>query len=329
MFYKFAKIPNLDSLTERELNEFKSERNQYLITEKVDGSNISVTFNLDNKNTSDKNFEVYTRNGNSFKEDILEVLDLDLSKLYAYFSSYFGTIYKSVVLHGELYGSWVMNRLNYGSTCAVCVFYFSFVNEDGLYAFRTTQEETMMILAKAKCSDKIKHVPVFDFVQLSDSDCVVSKLKEYCKLPYISMLSIENQVKDPCKSEGYVVYSIDNDNRLKKMVKIKDKDFKDTIKEAKKDKLDEVTEMNNAFNSFFNENRVLDMISKYGGVVSSKDIGNLIKDVILDAKEDFTQQNVKKLEQIRKNLDKRLYKVSANTINMITKTIKNHIENQL
>ena len=327
MFYKFAKIPNLDSLTERELNEFRSERNQYLITEKVDGSNISVTFNLDNENTSNKNFEVYTRNGNSFKEDILEVLDLDLSKLYAYFSSYFGTIYKSVVLHGELYGSWVMNRLNYGSNCAVCVFYFSFVNEDGLYAFRTTQEETMMILSQSKCSNKIKHIPVFDFVQLSDNDNIVSKLKEYCKLPYISMLSIENQVKDPCKSEGYVVYSIDKDNRLKKMVKIKDEDFKDTIKEAKKDKLDEVTILNHEFNNFFNENRVLDMISKHGGIISSKDIGNLIKDAILDAKEDFIQQNAKKLEQVRKNLDKRIYKVSANTINMITKTIKNHIEN--
>ena len=213
MFYKFSKIPNLDSLTYRELQEFKSERNQYLITEKVDGSNISVTFNLDNKDTSDKNFEVYTRNGNSFKEDILEVLDLDLSKLYAYFSSYFGSIYKSVVLHGELYGSWVMNRLDYGSTCAVCVFYFSFVNEDDTFAFRTTQEETMMILSQAKCSDKIKHIPVFDFITLLDSDNVVDKLKEYCKLPYISMLSIENQVENPCKSEGYVVYSIDNDNR--------------------------------------------------------------------------------------------------------------------
>lgn len=327
MFYKFSKIPNLESLTDRELQEFKSECNQYLITEKVDGSNISITFNLDNENTSDKNFEVYTRNGNSFKEDILEVLDLDLSKLYVYLSSYFGSIYKSVVLHGELYGSWVMNRLDYGSTCAICVFYFSFVNEDDTFAFRTTQEETMKILAQAKCSDKIKHVPVFDFVQLSDSDDVVRKLKECCKLPYTSMLSIENQVKNPCKSEGYVVYSIDNDNRLKKMVKIKDEDFKDTIKEAKKDKLDEVTALNHEFNNFFNENRVLDMISKHGGVISSKDIGNLIKDAILDAKEDFTQQNAKKLEQVRKNLDKRIYKVSANTINMITKTIKNHIEN--
>ena len=326
MFYKFSKIPNLDSLTDRELQEFKSERNQYLITEKVDGSNISVTFNLDNKDTSDKNFEVYTRNGNSFKEDILEVLDLDLSKLYAYLSSYFGSIYKSVVLHGELYGSWIMNRLDYGSTCAVCVFYFSFVNEDDTFAFRTTQEETMMILSQAKCSDKIKHIPVFDFITLLDNDNVVDKLKEYCKLPYISMLSIQNQVKNPCKSEGYVVYSIDNDNRLKKMVKIKDEDFRDTIKEAKKGKLDEVTALNQDFNNFFNENRVLDMISKHGGVVSSKDIGNLIKDTILDAKEDFTQQNIKKLEQVRKNLDKQIYKVSANTINMITKTIKNHIK---
>lgn len=326
MFYKFSKIPNLESLTDRELQEFKSERNQYLITEKVDGSNISITFNLDNKDTSDKNFEVYTRNGNSFKEDILEVLDLDLSKLYAYFSSYFGSIYKSVVLHGELYGSWVMNRLDYGSTCAVCVFYFSFVNEDDTFAFRTTQEETMMILSQAKCSNKIKHIPVFDFITLLDSDNVVDKLKECCKLPYISMLSIENRVKDPCKSEGYVVYSIDNDNRLKKMVKIKDEDFRDTIKETKKDKLDEVTALNQDFNNFFNENRVLDMISKHGGVVSSKDIGNLIKDTILDAKEDFTQQNIKKLEQVRKNLDKQIYKVSANTINMITKTIKNHIK---
>ena len=326
MFYKFSKIPNLESLTDRELQEFKSERNQYLITEKVDGSNISITFNLDNENTSNKNFEVYTRNGNSFKEDILEVLDLDLSKLYAYFSSYFGSIYKSVVLHGELYGSWVMNRLDYGSTCAVCVFYFSFVNEDNTFAFRTTQEETMMILSQAKCSDKIKYIPVFDFITLLDSDNVVDKLKEYCKLPYASMLSIENQVKNPCKSEGYVVYSIDNDNRLKKMVKIKDEDFRDTIKEDKKGKLDEVTALNQDFNSFFNENRVLDMISKYGGVVSSKDIGNLIKDTILDAKEDFTQQNIKKLEQVRKNLDKRIYKVSANTINMITKIIKNHIK---
>lgn len=326
MFYKFSKIPNLDSLTDRELQEFKSERNQYLITEKVDGSNISVTFNLDNKDTSDKNFEVYTRNGNSFKEDILEVLDLDLSKLYAYLSSYFGSIYKSVVLHGELYGSWIMNRLDYGSTCAVCVFYFSFVNEDDTFAFRTTQEETMMILSQAKCSDKIKHIPVFDFITLLDNDNVVDKLKEYCKLPYISMLSIQNQVKNPCKSEGYVVYSIDNDNRLKKMVKIKDEDFRDTIKEAKKGKLDEVTALNQDFNNFFNENRVLDMISKHGGVVSSKDIGNLIKDTILDAKEDFTQQNIKKLEQVRKNLDKRIYKVSANTINIITKIIKNHIK---
>ena len=326
MFYKFSKIPNLDSLTYRELQEFKSERNQYLITEKVDGSSISVTFNLDNKDTSDKNFEVYTRNGNSFKEDILEVLGLDLSKLYAYLFSYFGSIYKSVVLHGELYGSWVMNRLDYGSTCAVCVFYFSFVNEDDTFAFRTTQEETMMILSQAKCSNKIKHIPVFDFITLLDSDNIVDKLKEYCKLPYISMLSIENQVENPCKSEGYVVYSIDNDNRLKKMVKIKDEDFRDTIKEAKKDKLDEVTALNQDFNNFFNENRILDMISKHGGVVSANDIGNLIKNVILDAKEDFTQQNNEKIEKIRKNLDKRLYKVSPDAISMITKIIKNHIK---
>ena len=327
MFYKFSKIHNFESLTERELKEFTSPVDKYCITEKIDGSNISVTFNFDEYN-SKKNIEIYTRNGNYFSEEIVDIISLDLSKLYRYLKDKYSDANKAAVMFGELYGKKVMNRLDYGVDCDVAVFYFMLINEHN-ESIKLPIETTDEIVQRSGCSFKV--VPIYKIVHTNSIYQNTSEfmaIKDACILPYQSIIAANNKLAKPCNIEGYVIYSLNALNQIVGMAKVKDEAFKDTVKTVKKEQVSELKQLNSSFNDeYFTLNRIFDTISKYGYNVSNKDIGKIIKDVILDAKEDFYKNNEKQIEQLRKALDKQIYKVDPANIDKISSCVKSRIEN--
>ena len=324
MFHKFPKIQNYESLTERELLDFKSPVGHYLVTEKVDGSNCSVTFDLDNQD-----IQVYTRNGNPFSPDLINVvmpsfdrlLDLLLTVKIRDSHTLLGQLLsdaREVVLAGELFGSRVMNRIDYGRAVDFTAFSLSF------YGKQT-------VIVPARSIDwlfddaEINMVPAL-FISTQD----LTVVPKYCTMGVPSMYANPNpKKKERTFVEGYVIYSLGSDfgiDTLRYMAKLKDENFKDvaSAKAIKRD--DEVTTLNKEFNLYFTENRVLDTISKFGGSITKKQIGEVMTSVIHDAMDSFKSDKESEIEKLKRSLEKQIFKVSPSSVDMIRKAVKDQVK---
>lgn len=329
MFYRFPKIENLDSIIDREFEEFKSPVNEYVITEKVDGSNVSITLNLDNGAVP---FEIYSRNGNQFSNIVHKALGEQIKKIRDWFvkekksPNDANTLYdlfkdaSTIVIFGELYGKRIMNRLDYGIDIGFMPFYFVIDPDNKKY--KTNQETTDAILFLSLAS--YRSAPIYKRVQ-NEAVQTAADLKKYCLLPNKSIIAKHNKVKGSTNIEGYVIYSFNEDYSIRGMLKVKDEAFKDKVS-IKKQHVDLIDETNNSFNGYFTKNRVLDAIAKYGDSFSNKDLGNLIKDIISDAKDDFYKEHSKEVEKIIKETNKKIYKVNETSISLIKKTVSEYLE---
>lgn len=337
MFHKFPKIQNIESLTDKEWQEFKSPINKYIITEKIDGSNGAITLDLNESAT--QQIQIYTRNGNQFSPETTEPFIEKLAKLRNYFIDVKNNIDKNFFLHlllkdcievnvaGELFGSWIMNRIDYGRNIDFAVFSLGFYQSDDS-CIVVNPITTAAILEYAKVDLHI--IPHTDYKLFFDVN--ENTFKDGCKMSIPSYFANQSPKKiEKTYLEGYVVYSISNNDKfgfncftVKGMAKIKDPNFKDNAKGKAEDKKDEIKELNSKYNELISENRLMDAISKFGGSLNKKQFGEFIKFVIQDALEDFKHDYLAKVEKLKKNLEKQIYKVSSDSISKITKFAKDH-----
>lgn len=337
MFHKFPKIQNLESLTDKEWQEFKSPINKYIITEKIDGSNGAITLDLDEN--SNHQIQIYTRNGNQFQPETTAPFIEDFTKLRNCFLDVKKNIDKNFFLHlllkdcnevnvaGEFFGSWVMNRIDYGRAIDFAVFSLGFYQTDGSCVV-VNPITTASIIEYSKANLKV--IPHSDYKMYLDVG--ENTFRDECKMSIPSYYANQSpKKKEKTYLEGYVVYSINNNDKfgfdcytLKGMAKIKDPNFKDNAKGKADDKKDEIKELNSKYNELISENRLMDAISKFGGKLENKQFGEFIKFVIQDALEDFKHDYLDKVERLKKNLEKQIYKVSSDSVNKITKFAKDH-----
>lgn len=337
MFHKFPKIQNLESLTDCEWQEFKSPINKYIITEKIDGSNGAITIDLDEN--AKYPIQIYTRNGNQFSPDITDKLIDQFKSLRDYFliikkniedASELALLIKNckeINLAGEIFGSWVMNRIDYGRNVDFAAFSIAFYqDDDSVIKLNPITLESLF----NKANIGIKVVPHKDYKIYFDVG--ENTFKDECKMGIPSYFANKSPKKEEkTHLEGYVVYSLDKNTdfgfdalTIKGMAKIKDPNFKDYSKGKAEDKKDEIKELNSKYNELISENRLMDAISKFGGNLDKKQFGEFIKFVIQDALEDFKHDYLSKVEKLKKNLEKQIYKVSSDNINKITKFAKDY-----
>lgn len=339
MFHKFPKIQNIESLTAREWQEFKSSRNFYIVTEKIDGSNAAITLDL-RDNAIDK-VQIYTRNGNQFNPELTDLFIQEFAKLrnflletkYEFYDNeaFINSLLQGCVevnIAGEFFGSWVMNRIDYGTNADFNAFSMTFFYKDNKDPIRITPIDVEKIFTIAEVNLKVvPHSTLLTYFDVGEHT-----FKDECKFGIPS----KRANKEPKKIErtfleGYVVYSVETPINmskftltLKNMVKIKDPNFKDVASVKNEQKSDEIQELNGKLNEMISDNRLLDTISKFGGSLEPKQFGEFIKFIIQDAQADFAKEYEQKIDKIMKSLEKKIYKISSESINKITKFAKEH-----
>lgn len=329
MFHKFPKILNFESLDQRGLKKFQRDCEYYLITEKVDGSNCSVIFDLKAPKNSEDRIKIYTRNGNQFSSEVVQVIrplfeSLDnllrnpsQVKVSAVYEPLLQQASK-VSLFGEVFGSRIMNRIDYGREIDFVAFYIEIYANFGYYSIPVSFVHPL--LEKAG----IKTIPCFVY-KTSD----VSTIPSVCRMQVPSAFANKEQ-KDKRRSflEGYVVYSVYEYNKryyIRGMAKIKDKNFKD-VTHRNVQKADPLKSLNSEFNGYITENRALDTLSKFGGTLSKKDVGEFIGQVIRDAMESFAIDHQEEIEAAKRTVEKQIYRVDPSVLEVVRKTAFSHVK---
>jgi Rnl2 family RNA ligase len=246
----------------------------YSLTEKLDGANISIVIGECGKIQ-------YTKRNNVLApgEDFYKINSLKETINKAIVEPIFKWMkeqgYQFVQLYGEIYGKGIQKRINYGDGINVKFF-----------DLRINGNE---FLTPAKLNDLFHSLSISEWlVRTIDIVDGLNNVLEYnvdIKNEYGSM--IEGFVIKPHNVE--IVSPVGDRFVLKK----KNEKFQEKCK-VKKEILEadeDVLKYNQIFRTYINENRVLSTISKLGPIENQKQIGQYVKCILDDAKDDFLKEN--------------------------------------
>lgn len=278
--------------------ELKTET--YIITEKIDGANIQIYFEPNTEYKVGKRSCFIERDSNFF--DIGNVL----KKYETQFKNIQDNVNitnRCVRLYGEIYGQGIQKRVNYGDEKFLIFFDVEVHGE--LYSPRNTMAYLDMF--------ELPKVPI-----ISIKKGIVEALET--NETFNTLLNpIENNV-----SEGLVIRPFHkNYYNVDEMFILKKKSEKFAEKEITKGKVktfDEGTfKYNQLFRDYINENRVLSIFSKHGPITEVKQLGNYIKLVLEDAKEDFNKDH--DLSQFEAKDQKTIYNVGDIIVKLLKKEL--------
>jgi len=290
------------------LKRFPELKNEvFILTEKLDGSNIQLVFTPGEEMLVGKRTSFLTPGAKFF--DIWNVLsryDAELSVLQRYADD----LGESVRVFGELYGPGINGRINYGDKKKIK--FFDMYIDDVLYS-------------PAQLSAKMAELGL-----------------EHMLVPTLSMVTgLENALDFSCDfdstvlnikgniAEGFVmrpyfqVYRMPSGERF--VFKKKSKAFADKENKGNKDKkprepLDaNIIRLVSDFQGYINENRMIDTFSKHGEIESPKQIGDYIRLILEDAKADFLKDNPDLI--LDKNTAKIVFNVGKTIVEMLKKRL--------
>lgn len=192
-----------------------------------------------------------------------------------------------ITIYGELFGKGIQNRVNYG---------------EGKYFRAFDIAVNGVFLPQSKfivCMFKIFGVKYNNIICSFPHEELFESLEEALNFNIVfkSLLTPDGYEKDNFE-EGVVIKPW---NRIytspqgsvfylkKKNPKFADKEG--TTQKEKRPVNESLSALNKEFKSYINENRVLDVFSKYGTISQMSQIGEYIRYVIEDAKEDFLKDN--------------------------------------
>lgn len=282
----FVRFPSMDHFsdcfgTPRE--SWKHTDTTFWVSEKLDGANLGIyipavgpcsCFSRSGENACGGLFKFIA------DKDVLEPLVVSIQNKLR--SSNITAMY----LWGEYYGQNVCRRIGYKGPLGQFKFFDGFTiheGDDSEFVHRRLTPPRIKFLAEEYHPD-FKDFFV-EYTSYSNSSFV--DLKDALPLPCTSAYS-----KDPM--EGYVITEVNQDAEFVARWKYKDPAFKD---HAAKKKIEtsqnpQITALNEEYLTYFNENRVLDTLSK---TTERKKLDVLVKMLINDAREDFIKNHEKEL----------------------------------
>lgn len=259
----FNKYPSLENLHNTTLRQEQMEQ-MVSVSEKIDGSNMSLIVRGDKHNFASRN-QLVDPSWNNLGELVSqEFIDKMMS------------LYPSINLYGEVFSSKILKRIPYGP--ARVLFYDAIVDD------RHLSEKEFIEL--------IKNVGMYDMFHKRGLICSLREAIEIDVEGLFSALTPESEGDQQCEGiviKGYDEVLLDN---WKNPLTIKKKSviFSEKDNSKKKPKVITAIEDNPMF-SYLNENRYLSYISKEGEITSKKQFGQYIKGIIEDAWEDFIKEN--------------------------------------
>ena len=282
---KFIRFPSMDHFsdcfgTPRE--SWKHTDTSFWVSEKLDGANLGLYI------PASGSCSCFSRSGENacgglFKfiadKDVLEPMVITVQNQLR------STGILAMYLWGEYYGQNVCRRIGYKGPLGQFKFFDGFTEhegDDGVYHRRLTPPR-IKYLAEEYLSDfKDFFVEYTSYLNSSYLD-----LKDALPLPCVSAYS-----KDPM--EGYVITEVNQDAEFVGRWKYKDPAFKDHAAKKKIEvtKNPQITALNEEYLTYFNENRVLDTLSK---TTERNKLDMLCKMLINDAREDFLKSHEKEL----------------------------------
>ena len=252
---------------------------------KVDGSNLALWFLPDGriKVASRSNFIGYL--GDDVRFQGVAITELFKSNdVHEMFVSGFTNMAqkqsKTFVVFGELFGKGIQNRIYYGPDR----YWRSFdISVDGEFIAQCTFENWLIKVCGHDGYEVIAcpQVEMFDTLEEALNFNVV----------FPSVLTPEGYEK-PNFEEGVVLKPYYNvyQSPQGSVFYLKKKNPKFADKKEKKEKIPVdagLLELQTAFRSYLNENRLLDIFSKYGAIEKPSQIGEYIRYMLEDAKADF------------------------------------------
>lgn len=285
MFIKYTDIENsYQSKHIQKTLEYHPELKtcKYVATEKLDGSNIQLIFHPGITTIEDmmNSVEFCSRSNKLDKTSnfqgasIPELLErykevIRLTQMYA------NNVEYPINLYGELFGYGIQKRINYG--------------KDKLLSFFDMRIDGYIVSQKDFCSmmEYITERSGNDFIYIKPFK-IFDSLEEALELSP-EFESAFSPTKD--RAEGWVIKPWDVASTF--YLKIKSEKFKEKtkVKEIKnKEYSITVNKLKAYFNGMINENRVLSAFSKIGEIERPDQIGDYVKYVIEDVKNDFLKE---------------------------------------
>lgn len=249
----------------------------YVITEKIDGSNMSWTFHPNAQGDNKLKFASRRRyiglDEKFCKTPIAEMMDAD-AELLDMLAKKASDMDAVINLYGEIFGPGIQNRVNYGDKRRIL--YFGMAISGKFIPWGSFQ---MIVPA-------YRTVPVVDTVFGLDKALEVSE-------DFVTQLNPEGG----SKAEGIVISVLDrmytDGHGRPFMLKKKAKDFEEVkAKKERKELPPELVAAQDDFNSYITRNRLLSVISQLGDIEEPSQMGTYIKAMLNDAREDYTGSTI-------------------------------------
>ena len=263
---------------------------QYVITEKIDGSNIQLLFSPKEKYKVGKR-SCFLSEGENFY-DIWGTLEKH-KDLTDRLQNYVDTFNCSVRVYGELYGEGVQKRINYGEGKKISLFDVVLIEEG--------KEKILSQLEMQKFMSQnglMRYsVPVFK---------ILSNLSQALDFDVDGLASILSPSKDNVEGvviKPYTEVTFDYNGGLfylkKKSEAFEEKMSSKKVKVQKEPVSGELIQLQSEFREYINKNRLLSVFSKEGEIEDPTQIGKYLGLLVNDAKEDFIKDHpeVTKMEK--------------------------------
>lgn len=284
----FKKYPKIQHPTSKYLDRVRTQHPEldsvtWLKQEKFDGANIQIFFEPGEEPKIGKRSDFVTPEDNFF--NVHEVFERQRESIEDFVDTCVpGSDEENVRLYGELIGPGVQNRIDYGDEKRIVIFDVmiadDFMDPEFLEDVRRETSAGIHLVVPAE-EAKINTLEDFNNMEIAEG------VEGYVLKP--SQVVLDKGSGDP------IMFKVKNEKFLEKENKNpKPKKKQETMSE-------EAEELRAQFLSLVNDNRLKSVFSKHGEIDSPEQLGDYIKLVMEDAKEDFFQEYGDQF----KNLDKK------------------------
>jgi Rnl2 family RNA ligase len=256
-------------------------KTKYILTEKIDGSNFQIYIS--------KNGEVFFGKRTALLEedesffDYKTVIKNNQNVIDSFINYIKDTDYSYIRLYGELFGEGVQKRINYIE--GKDILFFDVMIDDNF----TTQEFMRNLFKDLNIENKL--VPVIAYV--NDLETALNYVVEDVSSK-VSTFDSKNNIEGVVIKPYNKVFIDGNGDAF--YLKRKSEKFKDQmdVKTVKKEVVysDNFNRVFEIYMSYINDNRIADVMGKYGEISNPSQIGDYIKYVIEDVKRDFFKNNM-------------------------------------
>jgi len=278
----------------------------------VHNSNFSVTYNPDrSRSFGSRNQKLGDNsNFNSFQDVLKNTIRFnEFDSHMKYYSQFFS---KSYIVYGEIFGSGILKRIEYGS------------KKVRFYDIYNLTDNVFLPVSESKAI-----IDMYDLYPPVVNSLVtgIKNVLEYSN-EFQSYLTPEGYEKDNT-AEGFVAvpYYRNYYSKLGARFILKSKGPKFQEKMKHKTNVNKVIkELDPVFRSlskeaeeYVNENRILSTISKLGQPESMKDFSTYIREITRDYQEDFRKDHEEELECMSKEEIKKIFKSANNYATVLLK----------